>query len=659
MIKDLAIDGKIPQASVDSPRTTRSQMVEKGSVGWASFAMALDASHEEDCELAGSPTNLLTQLADTMPIPSPDVFSLLMNPGPATMKEALSGNNAHNWKPAIDEEIGNLEAHQTWDIVMEVPKGIKPITARMVLQEKIDAFGRISRYKARLVAHGFKQIYGQHFNVAYAPLVSLATIRMIFTYAAIKDLEIDQMDVIGAFLESNLKEEIYVILPRGCISDENGRITIDINASDKKQITVRLNKSIYGLKQSAFEWYDNIHKKLLEYGLLGTKYDAGIYYKKDPFLVVIIWVDDISITGARLDVDLFKTYLGKQYKMKNLGPILDYLGMKIVRNREKRTICLDQSAYIDKFLRRFGMENCRREKTPMSEKYMELTEENTSDEDTDRKLYQEMIGSLNYAAICTRPDTSFTVGFLGRFAANPKKKHLSAVHRLFRYLRHTKDYGLLLGGSSSTTSLGSLEELTTYADASFANDKYKSTSGISIFLNDSPILWRSIKQKITAKSTADAEFTAISMAADEAGWLSRLGAELGIIKDRPLKIINDSEVAIRDCNLEQHQPISRHVGIKHSWIIDEVRLGRLVISYVPTAKMISDGLTKALGRILHDKMIRNMRLQTTNIVKSSTKMVENCGLAELKFTATNVKGGIVWKVTGIDQSGLIMCDAVG
>jgi hypothetical protein len=594
MLTELATDG-VMTVPIDEPRRTRSTR----------NAVPGNVDNDLNTKL-DDPSNFSDEIPHEM-------YGLLVNAGPTSMSLALSGKDAQHWKPAIDDELGNLESHQTWNIVdTPLPPEIKPITARMVLQEKLNADGKISRYKARLVAHGFKQVYGTHYNVAYAPLVTLATIRMMFTYAAIQDLEIEQMDVVGAFLESKLKEDVYITLPKGCISDEKGKIAIDVNS--KQLVTVKLNKSIYGLKQSAFEWYDNIRNTMIENGFQGTQHEAGLFYKhfdeQRRILIVLVWVDDLSIIGIKGDVEEFKKFISGRYTMKDLGPISDYLGMKITRDRVNRTIQMDQSAYIGKFLHRFGMDQCHSAYTPMTDKYAELADvDENNDELADTKEYQEAIGSLNYAAICTRPDIAFAVGFLGRFASKPTKKQRMAVNRVFQYLKFTKNCKLSLGGSLSNP----IEHgIITYADASFANENYKSTTGIMIFYEGSPVLWRSIKQRITAKSTADAEFTAIATGIDEALWLQRVHDDLRLNENemgKPILVYNDNEVAIRNCNLEIHQPLSRHVGIRHSWIANEVALNRVNITYIPTADMKADGMTKALGRILHEKMSHELRIR--------------------------------------------------
>jgi hypothetical protein len=153
-------------------------------------------------------------------------------------------------------------------------------------------------------------------------------------------------------------------------------------------------------------------------------------------------------------------------------------------------------------------------------------------------------------------------------------------------------------------------------DASFANENYKSTTGYVILCGNTPIMWKSIKQRITARSTADSEFVAVATAADDAIWLEKLIRQIGICTEvqnhsnscGPAQLYSDSQVAIRDCKLEQHQPLSKHVGVRHAWIVDMIRMQILRLDYVKSIDMIADGLTKALGKNLHVKLIESMNL---------------------------------------------------
>ena len=151
------------------------------------------------------------------------------------MQEALDHpTHGRQWEQAFKEEYDSLMKNQTWELIPR-PKDRNVVTNKWALHHKRNQQGKIVRLKARLVARGFSQIYGIDYLDTYAPVVKLATVRILFAIAAIFGLEIDQMDVIAAFLVAFLKEEIYIEQPEG----------FEIGDDD---MVCRLLKSLYGLK---------------------------------------------------------------------------------------------------------------------------------------------------------------------------------------------------------------------------------------------------------------------------------------------------------------------------------------------------------------------------------------------------------------------------
>ena len=149
-------------------------------------------------------------------------FLGMVEAGPQSIEEALRLPEKEMWRNAVEEEIANLERLKTWVVVERVPIGREAITSRLVLQKKLGSDGGHERYKARLVAHGFKQKPGIDFLHTYAPLVSLSTVRLVLSFAAAHEYEIHQLDVVAAFLESQIKEELYLQLPLGFEIVEGG-----------------------------------------------------------------------------------------------------------------------------------------------------------------------------------------------------------------------------------------------------------------------------------------------------------------------------------------------------------------------------------------------------------------------------------------------------
>jgi ribonuclease HI len=223
--------------------------------------------------------------------------------------------------------------------------------------------------------------------------------------------------------------------------------------------------------------------------------------------------------------------------------------------------------------------------------------------------YQEAVGSLIYAAVSIRPDIAYAAGIVGRFAADPSAEHWTAVKRILRYLKGTHAMQLKLGICEGSEGSEGAFEL--HADADFAGDPndLKSTSGMVIVdRNGAVIGWRSAKQPLTARSTADAEYTAVAMAVDEALWLSKVEAEIygdamQSTTPKTLQVRNDNNAAISIIQSGMYQASNRHIGVKFRWLREMWSSGEIEISYIDTKNMRADGMTKPLERNLHMWMV--------------------------------------------------------
>lgn len=181
---------------------------------------------------------------------------------PKTLKEAMESPNWPKWKKAIQTKLDTLEKMGTWKLA-DMPKDRKPVTNKWVFIRKYNKDGRLLKYKARLVARGFSQVPGMDYNKMFAPVIQLEMIQMILSLAVEEDWEIQQMDVKGAYLNSNLKEEIYMNQPEGF--------------KDKMSRLCHLIKTIYGLKQSGREWNHKLHKNLHDKGFEWLQSDPCVY----------------------------------------------------------------------------------------------------------------------------------------------------------------------------------------------------------------------------------------------------------------------------------------------------------------------------------------------------------------------------------------------
>lgn len=314
------------------------------------------------------------------------------------------------------------------------------------------------------------------------------------------------------------------------------------------------------------------------------------------FVILSLYVDDILLFGNDLDLTVkIKTWLKSRFEMKDMGEESFILGIKITRDRLHKTIQLSQEAYLDGVLKKYKMEHCGLVDTPicrgtkLSKKMAPANEKERIEMNS--KPYAQVVGSLMYAMLCTRPDLSFIVGLVSRFQSNPGIAHWIAVKRILRYIQKTNGYKL----TYHTDSL----HVQGYSDAYFSGDVdgLKSTGGYVFTPSGAAISWSSKKQSCVAKSTMEAEFIACNRAASEAVWVKGFLVNLKLIPDKPINIFCDNQAAL--CTIANGElsgdPAKKHIERQYCYVIDIVKKKKITVSYLGTKDMIVDPLTKSIA----------------------------------------------------------------
>nr|GFA54557.1 retrovirus-related Pol polyprotein from transposon TNT 1-94 [Tanacetum cinerariifolium] len=365
------------------------------------------------------------------------------------------------------------------------------ITLKWIYKVKLDELGGILKNKARLVARGYRQEEGIDFEESFAPVARLEAIRIFLAYAAHKNMVVYQMDVKTAFLNGNLREDVYVSQPDRFVDPDN------------PNHVYKLKKALYGLKQAPHAWYDMLSSFLLSQDFSKGSVDPTLFIRKNgnDLLLVQIYVDDIIFAATTLELcDLFANLMCSKFKMSMMGKISFFLGLQI--SQSPRGIFINQSKYALESLKKYGFESCDPVDTPMVEK--SKLDEYKEGKSVDLSHYRGMIGTLFYLT-ASRPNLQFVICMCARYQARPTEKHVHAVKRIFRYLRGTVHRGLWYPKDSSVA-------LTAFADADHAGcqDTHRSTSGSVQFLGERLISWSSKRQKSAAISSTEAEYIALS-----------------------------------------------------------------------------------------------------------------------------------------------------
>jgi transposase InsO family protein len=507
-----------------------------------------------------------------------------------------------SWRQAMKEEIDSINSNQTWSLVEPV-KGKRVIGLKWVYKIKKDSEGRIVKHKARLVAKGYVQQQGIDFEEVFAPVARLETIRMIIALAVQEGWLLHHMDVKSAFLNGELKEEVYVTQPPGF--EEKG--------SESK--VLRLHKALYGLRQAPRAWNFKLDRTLNSLGFTRSKMEYAVYRRRQGARCIIlgVYVDDLIITGTSgQEIESFKSQMKETFRMSDLGLLSYYLGIEV--KQMKGEVILSQEGFAYKILKECGMSDCNLTKTPM-EARLRLRKDSNS-ELVDQNRYRSIVGSLRYL-LHTRPDLAYSVGIVSRFMECPRSEHMAAVKQILRYIK-----GSIALGCVYKRTLDNHLSLTGFTDSDLAGDldDRKSTTGVMFFLGDNLISWFSRKQKVVALSSCEAEYIAAAAGACQGVWLEALRADLLCQELKKIKLKVDNQSAISLSKNPVFHDRSKHIDTRFHYLRENVENGRIEVEHVGTCDQLADILTKSLGRVkfceLCDKIgLQDVKKYTTSLGK--------------------------------------------
>lgn len=491
------------------------------------------------------------------------------------------------------EEINALNQNETW-ILTPKPSGVKPVSCKWVYKLKRNPDGTVSRYKARLVARGFSQEHGIDYEDTFSPVAKLNTVRILLAIAASKRWKLHQMDVKNAFLYGDLDHTIHMEQPKGF---ENKMFPNHV---------CRLQKAIYGLKQSPRAWFGKMGEFFEHNDYVMSKADASMFIKTNQgkVVIVLVYVDDMIITGDDQDgIEQLKQNLCVRFHMKDLGRLSHFLGLELQYKEE--VIILHQQAYCAKLLMKFGMLGCKPIETPI-ENNVKLSI-NQGEELSDPTMYRQIVGSLIYLTL-TRPDIAFAVGVLSRYMQNPRKPHLEAARRVMRYVKGSVGLGIQfkMGGSLDVEG---------FCDADYAGDMdtRRSTTGYVIKLGESVVTWCSKRQPTVSLSTTEAEYRAAAMAAQEIVWLRLVLKELLNAEDERVVLRCDNMSSIYLANNPMFHARSKHIEVHYHFIREKVLAGQVDLKYIDTHRQVADIFTKSLPSAKMKKFREDMGMKVVNI----------------------------------------------
>ncbi|GJS41246.1 putative ribonuclease H-like domain-containing protein [Tanacetum coccineum] len=434
--------------------------------------------------------------------------------------------------------------------IANLPYGKKAIGTKWVYRNKKDERGVVVRNKARHKA-----------------------IRIFLAFASFMGFIVYQMDVKSAFLYGKIDEEVYVSQPPGFQDPKY----------PKK--VYKVVKALYGLHQAPRAWYATLSTFLLKNGYRRGTIDKTLFLKKDKndIILVQVYVDDIIFGSTKKSwCDEFEALMKSRFQMSSMGELTFFLGLQVKQKPDG--IFISQDKYVAEILKKFDFANVKTASTPIETQKPLVKDEEASDVDV--HLYRSMIGSLMYLT-ASRPDIMFAVCACSRFQVTPKTSHLSAVKRIFKYLKGKPKLSLWYPRLSSF-------DLESYSDSDYAgaNLDRKSITGGCQFLGRRLISWQCKKQTIVATSTTEAEYVAAASCYGQVLWIQNQMLDYGF-NFMNTKIYIDNESTICIVKNPVYHSKTKHIAIRHHFIRDAYEKKLIQVLKIHTDDNVADLLTKA------------------------------------------------------------------
>lgn len=257
-------------------------------------------------------------------------------------------------------------------------------------------------------------------------------------------LFINQVDIVGAYLESALSDNKLPIFMKLLPGMHQLR---EVRAG----LVCRLMRSLYGLKQLERLWNQNVIAFYRRIGFRQLNSDPSILIQQsgNETSIVSVYIDDFFIVSNTMTtLGAMKASLFSEYDVKDLGEVKTIIGWQITRDLTRQTMKIDQSAFIRDLVIEEGLDDFNTNVVPMKAGSSIHMSDADAYEEEDLYTFQRLIGKLMYLACGTRPDIAFAVGQLSRHNADPRNGHLQAAKRVVRYLKGTMNLDLVYGRTS-------------------------------------------------------------------------------------------------------------------------------------------------------------------------------------------------------------------
>ncbi|GJT10614.1 retrovirus-related pol polyprotein from transposon TNT 1-94 [Tanacetum coccineum] len=418
------------------------------------------------------------------------------------------------WCALMDVELKALEKNGTWELTIACRK---------------------ESYWFSLQRHG------TDYQETFAPVAKMVTVRSLLAIATVKGWFTCQMDVSNAFIHGDLFEKVYMKPPLGYTG-------------------------------KGHNWFSKLSSALLDFGYTQSKTNYSLFVKKEgtSFTVVLVYINDLLITGNDESHNSLKAQLGSVFHMKDLGELSYFLGLEVCKSSQG--IFISQHKYTKELLKEGGVLHNKPYKLPM-EPNLKLQADGTPLQDPE--VYRRFIEKLIYLTV-TRPGICYTIKLLSQFMQAPTSVHMQAVKHLLKYLLNSPRQWILLAHDSAVSSNKEVYNRLLHS------------------LGSSPISWKSKKQVVVSRSSAEAEYRAMALTGCDVTWLVSLFKDLGIKDLKPVDLFCDNQAALYIATNPVFHARTKHIEVDCHYVTDQLKAGKINPSYVHTKSQLADVFTKVV-----------------------------------------------------------------
>jgi len=447
-------------------------------------------------------------------------------------------------------------------------------------------------FRARLNARGYEQVDGEHYHedTKAAPVGNDATIHIVLILMLLAGWYAEIIDICGAFLHGKFEDgqKVYMEVPQGFEKFYPGNVVL------------LLLKTIYGLKQAAYAFWQKLCGAFWNMSLQRSKADPCLHFKWTALglLIWLMWVDDCLIIGNKADVLKSKAEMKALFECDDVGELKEYVGCRIDHDKENRSIKFTQPVLLQSFEDEFDLPDDMFPNTPATPgEVLHKPQPGDAVMPAMQKTYRKGVGKLLHMMRWSRPEILNSVRELSRFMMEASQAHVKAMYRAMVYCVTTPNQGLFLKPKGVWNGDPNYEfEITGYADSDYAKDpeKKRSVSGYSTFLNGAPVMMKSRMQGCVTLSVTEAEYVSRTQFAQDMLFNMQVLESMGLKVKKPMILRIDNKGAVDLANNWSVGGRTRHIDVRHHFLRELKEEGVIHVKWINTNDNCSDLFTKNL-----------------------------------------------------------------